>query len=167
MKEQTTQKPRVIKNRDILLLSRVLYTMQDVNSLEKRRMWQRERLFSATQNVTGMPSGKGPAKGIDAAYIAIEGLNEEHRAQLIAYAQELEEAERIINSIESRTMRTFVLMMYVDALPPHKVREELNMTERGFRQARDSVEQAPDMQSVSWREKYISEENLPQDGKMS
>ena len=50
-------------------------------------------------------------------------------------------------------------MMYVDGLPPEKVREELNLTEWGFRRARDSVEQAPDMQSVVWREKYIVEEN--------
>ena len=157
MNEQTAQKPRIIKNRDILLLSRVLYIMQDVSSLEKRRVWQRERLFNVTQNITGRPGGKGPASGFDAVYVAIEGLNEEHRAQLIEYTKELEEAERIINSIQSRTMRTFVIMMYVDALPPEKVREELNMTEWAFRKARDCVEKAPDMQSVAWPERYILE----------
>lgn len=157
-KEQTmTQKPRIIKNKDILLLSRVLYTMQDIASLEKRQSWQKERLYSVTQNLSGMPSGKGPAKGFDSVYAAIDGLNEEQRSRLLAYTKELEEAEKIINGITSRTMRTFVLMMYVDGLSPDKVREELNMSEWGFRKARDSVEKAPDMQSVIWQDRYVLE----------
>ncbi len=150
-------KPRIIKNRDILLLSRVLYTMQEVNSLEKRRVWQKEKLFSMTQNLSGMPSGKGPAKGFDTAYAAIDGLTEEQRKKLLAYTRELEEAEKIINGIQSRTMRTFVLLMYVDGLSPDKVREELHMTEWGFRRARDCVEKAPDMESVVWQERYVLE----------
>lgn len=157
MKEQAAQKPRTIKNRDILLLSRVLCTMRDISSLERRRVWQRERLFSVTQNITGMPGGEGPAKGFDEIYAAIDGLNEEQQTKLLAYTRELGEAERIINGIQSRSMRTFVMMMYVDAIPPDKVREELNMTEWGFRKARDSVERAPDMQSVVWQERYVLE----------
>lgn len=157
--KERTQEPRIIKNRDIPLLSRVLYVMQDVCSLEKRCEWQRDRMFSITQNLSGMPGGKGMPTGFDAAFAAIDGINEEHREQIAAYTRELKAAEKIINSIPSRTMRTFVVMMYVDGLPPEKVREELNLTEWGFRRARDSVEQAPDMQSVVWREKYIVEEN--------
>ena len=157
MNKQAAQKPRIIKNRDILLLSRVLYTMQEVNSLEKRRAWQKERIFSMTQNLSGMPSGKGLSKGFDTAYAAIDGLAEEQRERLLAYTQELEAAEKIINGIQSRTLRTFVLLMYVDGLPPEKVREELHMTEWGFRKARDSVEKAPDMQSVAWQERYVLE----------
>lgn len=159
MNEQAAQKPRIIKNRDIPLLARVLYVMQDVCSLEKRCEWQRDRMFSITQNLSGMPRGKGMPTSFDAAFAAIDGINEEHREQIAAYTRELKAAEKIINSIPSRTMRTFVVMMYVDGLPPEKVREELNLTEWGFRRARDSVEQAPDMQSVVWREKYIVEEN--------
>lgn len=153
MKKQAA-KPRIIKNRDILLLSRVLYTMQEIASLEKRRKWQSERLYSVTQNLSGMPSGKGPAKGFDSLYAAIDGLNEEQRSRMITYVQELEEAEKIINAIQSRTMRTFVTMMYVDGIAPDKVREELNMSEWGFRKARDCVEKAPDMESVIWQERY-------------
>lgn len=157
--KERTQEPRIIKNRDIPLLSRVLCVMQDVCSLEKRCEWQRDRMFSITQNLSGMPGSKGMPTGFDAAFAAIDGINEEHREQIAAYTRELKAAEKIINSIPSRTMRTFVVMMYVDGLPPEKVREELNLTEWGFRRARDSVEQAPDMQSVVWREKYIVEEN--------
>lgn len=155
MNNQSAPKARIIKNRDILLLSHVLYTMQDVSSLERRLAWQQERLYSVTQNLSGMPSGKGPAKGFDSVYAAMDGLNDEQREKLLAYTKELEQAEKIINGIESRTMRTFVLLMYVDGLPPEKVREELNMSEWGFRKARDCIEKAPDMESVIWQERYV------------
>lgn len=157
--KERIHEPRVIKNRDIPLLARVLCVMQDVCSLEKRCEWQRDRMFSITQHITGMPGGKGMPSGFDAVFAAIDGINEEHREQISTYIHELKTAEKIINSIPSRTMRTFVVMMYVDNLPPEKVREELNLTEWGFRRARDSIEQAPDMASVVWREKYIIEEN--------
>lgn len=159
MNEQAAQKPRIVKNRDIPLLARVLYVMQDVCSLEKRCEWQRDRMFNITQHMTGMPGGKGVPTGFDAALAAIDGINEEHRDRIADYMRELKTAERIVNSIPSRTMRTFVVMMYIDGLPPEKVREELNLSEWGFRRARDSIEQARDMASVVWREKYIVGEN--------
>ncbi len=149
------QEPRIIRNKDIPLLARVLYIMQDVCSLEKRREWQKERMFNCTQRFNGMPNGKGVPRGIDAALAAIDELNEEHKEQVLSYVRELKAAEKIINSISSRTMRTFVTMLYVDNLPPEQVRKELNLTEWGFRMARDSIEQAKDMESVVWREKYI------------
>ena len=111
MKNQPTKsaEPRVIKNKDILLLSRVLYIMQDVCSLEKRIVWQNDRMYGVTDHITGMPGGKGVPSGFDAAFAAISGLNEEHKAQMQTYVRELKAAERIINSIPSRTMRTFVV----------------------------------------------------------
>ena len=132
MKNQPTKsaEPRVIKNKDILLLSRVLYIMQDVCSLEKRIVWQNDRMYGVTAHITGMPGGKGVPSGFDAAFAAISGLNEEHKAQMQTYVRELKAAERIINSIPSRTMRTFVVMLYVDDLPATVVRRELNMTEK-------------------------------------
>lgn len=157
MNEQAAQKPRIIKNRDIPLLARVLYVMQDVCSLEKRCEWQRERLFSITQNITGMPGGKGVPSGFDTAFAAIDGINEEHREQIAAYTRELKEAEKIINSIPSRTMRTFVTMLYVENISAATVQRELNMTRRGFENARNAVEQAQDMASVVWRERYYVE----------
>lgn len=159
MKDQRkgAQEPRIIKNRDVVLLSRVLYIMQDVCSLEKRMVWQYERMFGTTARITGMPGGKGKPSGFDAAFAAISGLNEDHKAQVQSYVRELKAAERIINGIPSRTMRTFVVMLYVDGLTPELVKRELNMSEWAFRRARDSIECAKDMQDVVWREKYILE----------
>lgn len=158
MGTERVQEPR-IKNRDIPLLARVLHVMQDVCSLEKRCEWTRDRMYNITQYLTGMPGGSGVPTGLDATFAAMDGIYEEHREQILAYMRELKRAERILNGIQSRTMRTFVVMLYVDGLPPEKVREELNLTEWGFRRARECIEQAPDMQSVKWREKFILEEN--------
>jgi hypothetical protein len=157
MNEQAAQKPRIVKNRDITLLARVLYVMQDVYSLEKRCEWQRDRLFSITQHITGVPGGKGVPSGFDTAFAAIDGINEEHREQIAAYTRELKSAEKIINSIPSRTMRSFVTMLYVDNMPAATVQRELNMTRRGFENARNAIEQAEDMASVVWRERFYVE----------
>lgn len=95
--------------------------------------------------------------GFDAAFAAIDGINEEHREQIAAYTRELKAAEKIINSIPSRTMRTFVTMLYIENIPAVTVQRELNMTRRGFENARNAVEQAQDMASVVWRERYYVE----------
>lgn len=95
--------------------------------------------------------------GFDAAFAAIDGINEEHCEQIAAYTRELKAAEKIINSIPSRTMRTFVTMLYVDQIPAATVQRELNMTRRGFENARNAIEQARDMESVVWRERYYVE----------
>lgn len=150
---------RRIRNRDIPLLERVLYVMQEVCSIEKRCLWQRDRMYNITQHITGMPGGGGLPSGLDAAFAALDGSNQEYRKKIASYMHELKTAEKIINGIASQTMRTFVVLMYVDGLPPDKVRAELNMSEWGFRRARSSIEQAQDMKSVVWREKYIVEEN--------
>jgi len=156
-KKQAAQEPRIIKNRDIPLLSRVLYVMQDVCSLETRQEWQRERMYNITQKITGMPGAKGQPNGFDAAYAALDELCDEQRGRIAAYMRELKTAEKIINSIESRTMRTFVVMMYVDEIPSTVIQKELNMTRRGFENARNAIEQAEDMASVVWRERYMLE----------
>lgn len=75
--KERTQEPRIIKNRDIPLLSRVLCVMQDVCSLEKRCEWQRDRLFSITQHIHGKPGRERCAIGFDAAFAAIDGINED------------------------------------------------------------------------------------------
>lgn len=156
-KKQAAQEPRIIKNRDIPLLSRVLYVMQDVCSLETRQEWQRERMYNITQKITGMPGAKGQPNGFDAAFAALDELCDEQRGRIAAYMRELKTAEKIINSIESRTMRTFVVMMYVDEIPSTVIQKELNMTRRGFENARNAIEQAEDMASVVWRERYMLE----------
>ena len=47
------------------------------------------------------------------------------------------------------------MMKYVMGLQDGEIRQQLNMTRWGFDRARRSVEDAPDMASVKWRERYI------------
>jgi hypothetical protein len=156
--EQEERQVTIIRNRDIPLLGRVVSVMQDIRVLEERASFERGRTQNITQHLSGMPRGGGVSAGFEAAFAAIAGLEEEHRERVMDYARELREAERILNAIPNRNMRTFVMMMYVENLPPAKVILELNMTEWAFRLARTAVEQAKDMESVQWKEKYELQE---------
>lgn len=158
MKNQTTgaPEPRIIKNKDIPLLMRVLPIMQEVCSLEKRMAWQNERMYGVTAHITGMPGGKGAPGGLDAAFAALSELSDEHAQRVQAYVRELKAAERILNGIPSIPMRALVTMLYVDGLTGEQVRRELNLSEWRFRKARDSIEQAVDMQNVRWNDRYMT-----------
>lgn len=147
----------LIKNRDIPILSRVIYAMQDARIIERRIDWQADQLGNITVNMNGMPRGSGPASGFDATYAALDYLCEQHKEKLSMYMHELSEAEKIINGIENPKMRTFVVMMYVEELPKAVVRRELNMTEYAFNKAKHAIEQAESMKAVIWRERYMTE----------
>lgn len=148
------EQPVEVCNRDIPLLSEILYIMQDICHIEERRDWQRDRMTNITQHLTGMPGG-GMPKGLDDAFSMLSEIDEEHEARCKDYVRQLRKAQKILNSIESRTMRTFVVMKYVMDVPDVKIRQELNMTWRGFDRARRAVEGATCMASVKWHERYI------------
>lgn len=146
-----------IKNRDIPKLQKVVSLMQDIRLLEERRVWLRDRMTNISLHLSGMP-GSGQPRGLDAAYAALSELESEHQELVKSYVRELKAAERLINGISNPCMRTFVTMMYLENLSPKEVRSELNLTEWGFKRARETVEQAHDMESVKWRDRYILRE---------
>lgn len=143
-----------IRNRDIPRLSRVLYTMQDVNATERKRMWQQDRLWNITQRITGMPGGHGEPKGLDASFSAISELEEKYEAECAAYVRELKEAEAILNAIPSRTMRAFVTMRYVLDMGRKEIMSMLNLKSWRYYDMCECVEQAEDMAHVAWTERY-------------
>ena len=149
------KKPAVIRNRDIPLLADILPTMQLVNQTERRLDWQHDRMLSINQHINGMPGGGRLPKGLEAAFAMLEEVGAAHEERVKDYIRELREAERILNGIESRTMRTFVTMKYVMDVPDAEIRRELNMTEWGFNRARRAIEDAENMASVVWRARYI------------
>lgn len=149
------RKPIEVRNRDIPALSEVLYIMQDVCQIERRREWQHDRMTHITQRLTGMPGGGALPKGFDDALSLLSEIDDEHEKLCKAYVRQLRRAQRILNGIQSLTMRTFVLMKYVMDVPDAEIRNELNMTRRGFDRARRAVEDAPSMASVKWQERYI------------
>lgn len=154
---ENENRTRVVKNKDIPLLARVLGIMQDVVSIEKRMDWQRDRMYSITSHMNGMPGGKGVPTGLDAALAVIDGLEGAYKEKVKRYMRELRNAEKILNAIPSESMRTFVTMMYVDDLPQEFVKKELNLTRRSFERARAAVEDAESMAQVVWRERFIVE----------
>ena len=144
-----------IKNRDIPLLNDLFGIMQLTVRTEERREWQRDRMTSLSQHLTGMPgSGKLPS-GLDDAFARLSELDEEHGRHVKEYTRKMRKAQNIVNGIASDSMRAFVVLKYLLNLPDTEIREALNMTKYGFEQARKCIEEAPDMESVVWREKYI------------
>ena len=150
-------KPVVIRNRDIPLLADVLCIMQEICHIEQRRDWQHDRMLSITQHLSGMPGGGGNPKGLDEAFALLSELDEEHEQRCKDYVRQLKTAQKILNGIESRSMRAFVVMKYVMDVSDSEIRQELNMTRTGFNRARRSIESAECMAAVKWRERYILE----------
>ena len=148
-------KPAIVRNKDIIILARVLYVMASVCSTERRRQWQRDRMFNITQHYSGTPGSSGGVPvGLDAAFAALSEIDEIHAEKLAEYIKDLRAAEIILNDIQSQTMRTFVEMKYVMDMPNQAIMRELNMTDYGFKQAKRSIENAVDMAHVNWSERY-------------
>lgn len=154
MDSEREAKSTEVRNRDIPMLAGIIATMQEVRRLEERREWERERMYSISQHLTGMPGGGAP-KGLDAAFSAMSETEERHKRKCMEYARQMREAEKMINSMESRTMRAFVTLKYLLDAPDAEIRRELNMTRTGFARARRAVENAKCMADVRWRERYI------------
>lgn len=151
---KTAREPVKIRNRDIPLLSRVLYTMQDVSATEQKRQWQQDRLWSMTQRITGMPGGGGATCGYEKNFAAIGEIEEQYAAQCDEYTKELQKTEDILNAIPSRTMRTFVTMKYVLHMPDKKIMRELNIRRWKLDKMSRAIEEAESMEKVIWRERY-------------
>ncbi len=144
----------VVRNKDIPLLASTLSIMQEIYQIEQRREWQKDRMLNITQHLTGMPGSRSP-RGLDDAFADLSELDYEQEKECRGYARQLRKIQKILNSIESHTMRTFVDMKYVMFVSDAEIRKELNMTRRGFDRARSCIESAPCMAAVKWQERYI------------
>ena len=145
---------RRVRNQDIPLLTQIFYILKEAESVERRGEWTYERLFNITRRMTGMPIGGGNAPGMDGTLAEVEELNRIYGDRLQECVKALKDAERILNGIESQTMRTFVQMYYIDDISKAEIMRELNMTEWKFNKARENIESAENMKKVVWKEKF-------------
>lgn len=152
--KQGQREPIPIRNRDIPLLSRVLYVMQAVSSTEQKRMWLQDRLWNMTQRITGMPGGPGEPKGLEAPFAAIGETEERYEQECAEYMAELKRAEEILNAIPSDTMRVFVTMRYLLDMSRKEIMARLNLKRWRYEEMCMCIEQAEDMKSVVWKERY-------------
>ena len=155
MPECDETRQTAVRNRDIITLMNVKYIMREVERVEARRAWQRERMTNIAQRLSWTPGGKGAPRGLDDAFARLEETDEEHDRLCREYARQIKAANRILNAISSQSMRTFVTLKYMDDTPDAEIRRMLNMTRRGLERARRAVEEAENMKSVIWRERYI------------
>ncbi|MBQ6960856.1 MAG: hypothetical protein IJP78_07775 [Clostridia bacterium] len=151
---KTAREPVKIRNRDIPLLSRVLYIMQGVSATEQLRSWQQDRLWNITQKITGLPGGGGVPGGYEKNFSAIGEIEEKFASQCEEYTQEMQEAEAILNAIQSETMRIFVIMKYVLHMPDRRIMRELNIRRWKLDKMSRAIEEAESMDKVVWNERY-------------
>ena len=144
----------VTRNEDIPVLASVLSVMQLVCKTEEIRRWQRERMVNITSHLTGMPGGRNSTKGFEDAFAALSETDEAHQRLCAEYAGKLKAAQAIIDGIASDAMRAFVVMKYVMFVPDVEIRRELSMTRRRFDAARECIENARNMKSAKWSERY-------------
>jgi len=151
----TFQDSIIVRNKDIPLLSRVLYIMQDISMLEKKRDFQIQQSQNITQHLSFTPGAKGKTGGIDDIISALSEIETEHEALVEQYTHDLRTAENIINGITSYSMRVFVNMRYCFDMPKKTIMKELGLSRWGYERAVRAVEEAPNMASVKWSERYI------------
>lgn len=138
-----------MNNRDLGPMLEIFDIVQNVRSLQRRRDFEQEQMYSITQHLTGMPGG-GKSTGYDERLGKIEELSEEHLRAYEEYAKRIRGVERALNGIEDEKMRAFVQMFYIDRIGASEIRKELEMGERWFLAARKAIETAEDMKSVKW-----------------
>lgn len=153
-------KSGTVKNKDIPILAATLSIMKSIEMIEQRRKWQESRLYNITQHLTGMP-GSGDPKGLDDAFAALSEIDWEHKKLCKEYVRKLRKIQKILNEIENQSMRTFVTMKYVMNIPDTEIRNELNLSKRGFYRAKESIESASCMAAVKWQERYILAQEDP------
>ena len=149
---------RPVRNRDIAILERVLYAMQEARHAEDASIFAQERMTGITRHITGMPRGNSGKAGFEDTYAAMEEAGERYAARLEDALALLKRAEDILNGMENENARTFAVMMYVMQESPQEIRSALNMSEWGFRQARRAMEQATRMKLVKWSGRWQLEE---------
>lgn len=142
-----------IKNKDILLIQEVRYLKMDIISLEDRLHWERERRKNISQSLS-MAVGGGPKMGMDDAYAEISEMEKKHATLVKRYCRAVQKAEQIIAGIQSHQLRTLVEMLYLDDLPVNVVQSTLRMNRWSFENARKMVEEAENMESVRWHDRY-------------
>ena len=142
----------MIKNRELALLTNVLYIMQDVSMTEQKRLWMQDRLYHMTQRLTGMPSGHGQDNGLDAQFAAISELEENYGQECRECIDELKAAEAALKAIKSRKARTFAALKYIMDIPNREIMVRLNLSRKKYEKMRASIEEAEDMAHVTWED---------------
>lgn len=148
------RKARIARNKDIPLLREVGDVMLEIEALEKRRKWEKDRMYHITQQLSGSAGGGNAPCGYDEAFAAVADIEEKHRLMIKQYIRKINKASQLILDLPSQKMRTFVRMMYMDNETDVNVRKKLKMSRWAFDNARRAVEQAEDMQSVIWNDRY-------------
>lgn len=152
-----------IKNKDIPLLEGLMAIMIEVPLIEQKWLWNQERKYHITQNMSQAPGASNNASKIESILASMDTLDEKHQKRMEEYTGKMEKAQDILNGIKEPIVRTFAVMKYIMNMPETQIRAQLALTEWRYKQLKKAVENAPCMCRVRWKEERTEEkgENFP------
>lgn len=83
---------RVVENENLKALMKVRYLQADIESLELRELWERERMNRMTQQITACVGGSGGKGGMDEAFAAMADIEQRHRLLVKSYTRQIARA---------------------------------------------------------------------------
>lgn len=140
---------RTIKNRDVFFLARVSHAMEEIEHLENRRQWERDRRTNITQHLSWTHGG-GAKGGAEESMEAISELEEKHEEKVREYRKMVREAEAILMRVPDGKLRILVSMAYYEQAPEKEIRREFRVSHYLLTQAEALIEAAESMEKVDW-----------------
>lgn len=144
---------RRVKNKDLVTLSRVKAMEAEIQALEEREAWQRERMQKITATLTGVPGGGGGKRGMDDALSALEELENDHKRLIKSYTRLVRKAEGALCRVQSQEIRAIVRLCYMDGATDRSAWEALGITRYRLESAKRAIESAESLEAVRWADR--------------
>ena len=125
---------RVVENENLKALMKVRYLQADIESLELRERWERERMNRMTQQITACVGGSGGKGGMDEAFAAMADIEQRHRLLVKSYTRQ------IVGEIRDPEKRSLARLIYLDGVADIRARERLGLSRGEFERLRRELE---------------------------
>lgn len=136
-------------NRDIANLRRVPCIMADIEALERRIRWERDRMTNITTHLSLCSGGRG-RMGIDDALSAIYEIDGEHKQLCERYRAELKNARDIMARVPNGKQKTAIWLYYVEREKAETIRRKLKISDWKWRDFIRRIETVDAMEKVAW-----------------
>ena len=144
-----------VSNRDIITLTRVRAMKQEIKITEQKRAELLGIYRRALRASEGPVRARRDEVDLEAVRAELAAQDAEYLRILADNAQAIRDANDILRGIEYDDMRVFVALLYESGETHKNIWARLNMSRRVFEKLRKLVEEAPDMASVPWPEKWL------------
>lgn len=144
-----------IRNVDALALTQVRIMKQELKITELKRAELRALHRRAVRACEGDVSAADAISDVDAVHKKLAENEALYARRIEACAKAIRDAEETLARIENPGMRLFVTLLYERGETHKYVMAKLGLSRRSFEKLRKTVEDAPDMASVVWADKWV------------